>query len=62
MAYRCRRRKAEGAEGGPLGYAPTPSEKKIGKYFTGNCQVKFGHSVNFSYIYVRAKCLAAEVD
>ena len=29
-----------------------------GKYFSGNCHVKFGHFVDFSYIIFGQKCLA----
>jgi len=40
-----------GVEAG--GTSPLP---KIGKkYFSGNYHVKFGHFVNFSYIYFRAR-------
>ena len=31
--------------------------KYLRKYFSGKYHVKFGHFINFSYIYLQAKCL-----
>jgi len=43
--------------GRPGERAPPPPKKKSGKYFSGNYRVKFGHFVNFLYIYFPAKCI-----
>ena len=37
---------------------PPPKKKNQEKYFSGNYRVKFGHFVNFSYIFFGQKCLA----
>ena len=39
-------------------YVPPPKKKNQEKYFSGNYRVKFGHFVNFSYIFFGQKCLA----
>jgi len=46
--------------GAGRGKCPPP---KFGKnIFSGNYHVQFGHFINFSYIYFRAKCLAPKDD
>jgi len=48
----------EGARRGHLPNPPPhPHPQKWEKYFSDKYHVKFGHMINFSYIYFRAKIL-----
>ena len=53
-----RKRKAQTGDSIGIGYGDrgtSPLPQKTGKYFSGKCHEKFGHFVNFSYVYFRAK-------